>query len=171
MRIPYIPEIPDIIEVLKLISNSSVYTGRLTDLKALQDDLNAQIGTYEKYQDLDNALAQAKANLVNAEGVRRKADEYVAAKKAEAVDLYAKQMEQIQRARDESSKIALDLEGKAAELEDEARSLNHREQMLQGEKRAVDILRAEADGAKIAADRTRAVYEEKLRQIKAVAGE
>ena len=171
MRIPFVPEIPDVVEVLKLLSNSTVYTQRLTDLKNLQDDLNRQIDTYEKYQDLDNALAQAKDNMVNSEGVRRNADEYFATRKAQTTDLYEKKMAEIQRARDESSNVAKDLEIRAAELEQVARILGTREKLLQDGQAGVAILRAETDAAKIAADRSRAVYEEKLRQIKAVAGE
>ena len=171
MRIPFVPEIPDVVEVLKLLSNSTVYSQRLTDLKNLQDDLNKQIDTYEKYQDIDNALAQAKANMVNSEGIRRKADEYFANQRTKAIDLFEKQMAEIQKARDHSSNVAKELDTRAANLESEARALNNRENLLQDEKRSVTVLQAEADAAKTAANRSRAVYEEKLRQIKAVAGE
>lgn len=171
MRIPFVPEIPDVVEMLKLLSNATAYAQRLTDLKNLQDDLNKQINTYEKYQDIDNALAQAKANLVNAEGIRRKADDYVAVRKAEADEAYAAQMEQIQRARNESSAMAKELDARATALEAEARALDNRQNLLEQQKQKLESLQAEMIASKKSADEMRSIYAEKLRQIKAVAGE
>lgn len=171
MRIPFVPEIPDVVEMLKLLSNATAYAQRLTDLKNLQDDLNKQINTYEKYQDIDNALAQAKANLVNAEGIRRKADDYVAVRKAEADEAYATQMEQIQRARNESSAMAKELDARATALEAEARALDNRQNLLEQQKQKLESLQAEMIASKKSADEMRSIYAEKLRQIKAVAGE
>lgn len=170
MKIPTIPEIPDVVEVLRLVSSSPLYVERLTMLRDLQNQINKQLVTLDQHQDITAALAQARTKLAEAETTRRKADEYAATRKADADAAYNRSVDGISRREAEIKSAQAQLAQQAHDLAIKGVELNRRETELNAEKERVGKFQAEALEAKAAADRLRAIYDDKLRQLKAVTG-
>lgn len=169
--IPYIPENESLTDLLDLMSSSVKFTERVKLLKELQDLINKDLGDLEVVQKVKAMQAATANKLTEAEAIRRKADEYVSTRKAEADDAYAKQMDQIQKARGDSSAFAKELDERANTINSREHALNESVKQLESARQSLAQLQAEAAKAKESADRVRGVYDEKLRQVKAAIGE
>src|SRR3990167_11291855 len=144
-----ISENETLLDLLDLVSNSAKFTERVQTLIDSQTRIKKDLGDLETVQKVKGMEAATAAKLAEAENIRRKADEYVATRKAEADDVYAKQMDQIQRSRSQSGEFAKELDVRANELGKRERALDTRDTAMLA--RAQELAKREVE-AKSARD-------------------
>lgn len=169
MRTYNIPEIPDVIETLKMLSNNEVWKARLEEMKALEDELKTQIAAHTQYADIDEALSQARGKLTEAAIIRKQADDYAAAVKAQADKEYVASSERANRLMDEVSAEKKAADNYDNELAKRATELDARANDLQVKLSEVEKIRAQLTTQLAEATKIRQTYEEKLKQFQAVA--